>query len=176
MPIGEFRQRFPISALSFAAVLACAFGFCICSRVNAVQDDDLGHIGFGPPPTAVQQPKLQQTKGHIPWQSKKAGGGQTEAYPLLSKKELETIRSLPHACQADLPGLDLQQHKRNKNVAIRLVSGETDLGAQRQPIRIDDQIRTASLPPPMSALPNPCLLYTSPSPRDRQKSRMPSSA
>ena len=25
-------------------------------------------------------------------------------------------------------------------------------------------------------LPNPCLLYTSPSPRDRQKSRMPSSA
>ena len=24
--------------------------------------------------------------------------------------------------------------------------------------------------------PNPCLLYTSPSPRDRQKSRMPSSA
>ena len=26
------------------------------------------------------------------------------------------------------------------------------------------------------ALPNNCLLYTSPSPRDRQKSRMPSSA
>ena len=26
------------------------------------------------------------------------------------------------------------------------------------------------------ARPNPCLLYTSPSPRDRQKSRMPSSA
>ena len=26
------------------------------------------------------------------------------------------------------------------------------------------------------ALPNRCLLYTSPSPRDRQKSRMPSSA
>ena len=27
-----------------------------------------------------------------------------------------------------------------------------------------------------SSIPNPCLLYTSPSPRDRQKSRMPSSA
>ena len=28
----------------------------------------------------------------------------------------------------------------------------------------------------MAARTNPCLLYTSPSPRDRQKSRMPSSA
>ena len=29
---------------------------------------------------------------------------------------------------------------------------------------------------PISGKPMPCLLYTSPSPRDRQKSRMPSSA
>ena len=29
---------------------------------------------------------------------------------------------------------------------------------------------------PYSVVNNPCLLYTSPSPRDRQKSRMPSSA
>ena len=29
---------------------------------------------------------------------------------------------------------------------------------------------------PMSGFYSPCLLYTSPSPRDRQKSRMPSSA
>ena len=32
------------------------------------------------------------------------------------------------------------------------------------------------LVPGLSRSPNPCLLYTSPSPRDRQKSRMPSSA
>ena len=31
-------------------------------------------------------------------------------------------------------------------------------------------------PPPVVVEPEPCLLYTSPSPRDRQKSRMPSSA
>ena len=31
-------------------------------------------------------------------------------------------------------------------------------------------------PPPSVAFTNNCLLYTSPSPRDRQKSRMPSSA
>ena len=32
------------------------------------------------------------------------------------------------------------------------------------------------LPPHSPNTPNTCLLYTSPSPRDRQKSRMPSSA
>ena len=37
-----------------------------------------------------------------------------------------------------------------------------------------DARRRAS--PPVTALDDTCLLYTSPSPRDRQKSRMPSSA
>src|SRR5674476_866925 len=43
-----------------------------------------------------------------------------------------------------------------------------DRGFQRQP--------DVRLPQPAAGHTNPCLLYTSPSPRDRQKSRMPSSA
>ena len=40
-------------------------------------------------------------------------------------------------------------------------------------VQIDDQRRTL---PPVNVQFTGCLLYTSPSPRDRQKSRMPSSA
>ena len=39
----------------------------------------------------------------------------------------------------------------------------------------DDEIRVISMLRPLK-FPDSCLLYTSPSPRDRQKSRMPSSA
>ena len=38
------------------------------------------------------------------------------------------------------------------------------------------EVREAMLPFLTDLWGNPCLLYTSPSPRDRQKSRMPSSA
>ena len=38
------------------------------------------------------------------------------------------------------------------------------------------QKKTVMKPPQLPSLDNSCLLYTSPSPRDRQKSRMPSSA
>ena len=42
-----------------------------------------------------------------------------------------------------------------------------------------DRVAKLGMPEPQWELPppnTPCLLYTSPSPRDRQKSRMPSSA
>ena len=41
---------------------------------------------------------------------------------------------------------------------------------------LDDSLANASAPPGRSGYVYTCLLYTSPSPRDRQKSRMPSSA
>ena len=43
---------------------------------------------------------------------------------------------------------------------------------------LEDLDHNAIEPPPVSRhdIPEGCLLYTSPSPRDRQKSRMPSSA
>ena len=46
------------------------------------------------------------------------------------------------------------------------------LGSNRRYAHVGDVV-VASV---KDALPNICLLYTSPSPRDRQKSRMPSSA
>ena len=51
----------------------------------------------------------------------------------------------------------------------------------QQPVLIDPASIPVPAPRPVlttpaTALPDTCLLYTSPSPRDRQKSRMPSSA
>ena len=43
-------------------------------------------------------------------------------------------------------------------------------------IELDDELLQAGKPARYFMLNKPCLLYTSPSPRDRQKSRMPSSA
>ena len=48
---------------------------------------------------------------------------------------------------------------------------KVDVYGQKMPI---NQIGTITTPEPRTI--NICLLYTSPSPRDRQKSRMPSSA
>ena len=45
-----------------------------------------------------------------------------------------------------------------------------------QPISIDADLVRHLQAPPVQGRYTPCLLYTSPSPRDRQKSRMPSSA
>ena len=41
---------------------------------------------------------------------------------------------------------------------------------------LDEEMRQSYLDYAMSVIVSSCLLYTSPSPRDRQKSRMPSSA
>ena len=46
-----------------------------------------------------------------------------------------------------------------------------NIGEAKEPLH-PDNIGTETV----DQLPEPCLLYTSPSPRDRQKSRMPSSA
>ena len=45
-------------------------------------------------------------------------------------------------------------------------------GALKVGARLENEVQLAE----MLGLSRPCLLYTSPSPRDRQKSRMPSSA
>ena len=44
------------------------------------------------------------------------------------------------------------------------------------PVEVTEDEEGATVDFDPSAMPLPCLLYTSPSPRDRQKSRMPSSA
>ena len=56
---------------------------------------------------------------------------------------------------------------------VRLEDGRLDLAAAFDPIAIK---KHGGMGPLAKALLKDCLLYTSPSPRDRQKSRMPSSA
>ena len=53
-------------------------------------------------------------------------------------------------------------------VAWKVAPGDT--------VAINDVICEIETAKSLVELPSPCLLYTSPSPRDRQKSRMPSSA
>ena len=70
--------------------------------------------------------------------------------------------------QADTAG------RRTRLIPIYKQHGEMgNVGVVRERGRTaDDRVIKAELHPPHRA----CLLYTSPSPRDRQKSRMPSSA
>ena len=56
------------------------------------------------------------------------------------------------------------------------VAGVFAILAMRPSAEARPQVTRAPLVEVMSVEPGPCLLYTSPSPRDRQKSRMPSSA
>ena len=69
-----------------------------------------------------------------------------------------------------MPLLDLQQHLKQEllnNPFLEMVEPEED-----EDENADDQTEAEA----NAEQPENCLLYTSPSPRDRQKSRMPSSA
>ena len=61
----------------------------------------------------------------------------------------------------------------NFTAVMEATAGESDPLEVRLDIQVDPEIVPDPEPIPE---PDPCLLYTSPSPRDRQKSRMPSSA
>ena len=57
--------------------------------------------------------------------------------------------------------------------ALELLSGEAPF-EHEPPMKV--MLRVLAAAPPLPEKTSNCLLYTSPSPRDRQKSRMPSSA
>ena len=69
---------------------------------------------------------------------------------------------------SDNPSFDVISSNLN---AIKLIL-ENQLGGSTVTITPDKPVAPVAIPPRKKA----CLLYTSPSPRDRQKSRMPSSA
>ena len=149
MVTSKYRHCIWATVFHWMALIVCAFAFCQIG--SAFQDDDLGHVGFGYPASGKQQ----QPPSRPSYPLQQQAGKRIKPFPAMTQQELETIRTLPQACQADLPGLDFQQHKQNSKETIRLASGETDLGSHRQPIRVDDQIRTASLPAPPMTMPNP---------------------
>ena len=78
--------------------------------------------------------------------------------------EAEVLKAVP---EAHVEVIDL--HGSGDHFHVRVISetfeGVRPLQRQKQVLAVMGQ-----------HIPHPCLLYTSPSPRDRQKSRMPSSA
>ena len=96
-------------------------------------------------------------------QKKLSGRSMTENWQIVGKKSkiMKNILTLK-ASAVDQPTKD--RDKKNKNpLESALLRNEQGLQQKHNPT-------TGRL------LLKPCLLYTSPSPRDRQKSRMPSSA
>ena len=76
---------------------------------------------------------------------------------------------------ADAPGPVAQGHKQRVQIDL-LPKPEAPPRVAPQPAAVDqDEPETERKPVP-EAKPKPCLLYTSPSPRDRTRYRMPSSA
>ena len=80
----------------------------------------------------------------------------------LVAKNVYTQPSIQHtpACADSIKSVELRQLTKNSSLALMPVAA----------------ILSGGMSVLLAATVNGCLLYTSPSPRDRQKSRMPSSA
>ena len=101
-------------------------------------------------------------------------------------RQLRRERGLTQAAMADSLGISaayvnmLEKNQRSLSVPV-LMALSAQFGIDWQDVVPDSgstllaDLRTA-IQDPIFNEQTPCLLYTSPSPRDRQKSRMPSSA
>ena len=76
----------------------------------------------------------------------------------------------------------MEKIKKGLGRGLSSLIGETKVEPQKNQVSISDLVPNKYQPrkifdeASLEDLTNSCLLYTSPSPRDRQKSRMPSSA
>ena len=91
----------------------------------------------------------------------------------------EVIGMIIALLQAQLAFLLLRSHGlgkvlRTKEVIELIIGARVDQHWPVKTLALHQQGRV--MRPPLFLVPPICLLYTSPSPRDRQKSRMPSSA
>ena len=103
--------------------------------------------------------------------------GELNLYCCLDKRAIETLRN--GLKQRGL--IDFQPGQKNKkNPAYKINYLSVNVGYKKVPNDVHNNTpKDAPNNVPNNApsnAPDPCLLYTSPSPRDRQKSRMPSSA
>ena len=101
----------------------------------------------------IANPKDQAVKNNVP------------------KAEEEKIVEVLKVDEAEIEA-ELEEIKRNAE-AMQKMSAQNKPYIQYQPEEEED---IPTLSHQAKPKPEPCLLYTSPSPRDRQKSRMPSSA
>ena len=71
-------------------------------------------------------------------------------------------------------------HKRISQKQVRKTARKAAVRIGVKTIEVKQAVsqrgRTHEMEAPLPGMPETCLLYTSPSPRDRQRSRMPSSA
>ena len=150
MPVGKsssiltskLRLRTEILQLAILVVV-----LVFTPKAHGWQDEGLGHVGFGYPKQS-QNPSKSRAFGSSATNSEPYKVRQTGGYPLLSQEEIETIKSLPPACQEDLPGLDFSKHKQNSAVTAVAAHRESHLPR-------DAGVRTANLPPHMMNMPNP---------------------
>ena len=92
---------------------------------------------------------------------------------IMAHKQSEKINLLNVVSSADSVASGLHNSKKSSNGTTTLE--ERVLNAAKRKYG-DDRVGLVKILPIPKNPNTPCLLYTSPSPRDRQKSRMPSSA
>ena len=95
----------------------------------------------------------------------------------LGKSVLKAVKNVNSIISQKIIGQDPNNQKNIDEILINLdaTDNKKNLGANSL-LAVSLAIRKASIILNNETYVNSCLLYTSPSPRDRQKSRMPSSA
>ena len=90
-------------------------------------------------------------------------------YVPVHEYDSDLLHALPKGTHLIMvyPGGSSTRYNVDPNYAAMIAAGRVAEDAMTDAIRAASELRPQK---------NPCLLYTSPSPRDRQKSRMPSSA
>ena len=133
MPIGESKRCLWATALNIAVLFACAvLGNQQMAAAQQVEADDLGHVGFGLPQVSTDQSagKGSGTTNRAQLPAPYQRSAPHRHFPGLTQKDLETIRSLPPACQADLPGLDFQKPTDDNRGQVRLASATSIIDAE----------------------------------------------
>ena len=121
---------------------------------------------------AVEDVNLDVAKGEILCIVGESGSGKSVMTSAILNDVPETLNITSGSVDFDNQDiLQLSQLQLNKLRGARIsMIYQEPMAALNPSIRVGKQVDE------VFALHRPCLLYTSPSPRDRQKSRMPSSA
>ena len=94
-------------------------------------------------------------------------------FAALGKEVLISVLSVSTLTYAKADGVSVRRNLPNDQLTSQAVKlSEVVVAGSRAPLTVSQQSRMVTV----LSRKDICLLYTSPSPRDRQKSRMPSSA
>ena len=93
----------------------------------------------------------------------------------IDKQQSSGLSSKKYCIREGLIYTRFLYHRRSRNQIRRKKASFTQIKTTQSKVSSQVQISVGDAKISFASLPD-CLLYTSPSPRDRQKSRMPSSA